>query len=88
MKRILIAVIFVIFMLPTTIVIAGYEDDLKEREEKRLQEYNRNRPLQPSGTSPGPSYDPSYATENLNSSANIDSNDKPDNALQTNESKK
>ena len=88
MKKMLITIIFAIFMLPTTIVIADYGDDLKKREEKKLQENIKNQPLQPSGTSPGPSYDPSRTNGDINSPASIDSKDKPGNASQTNESKK
>ncbi len=88
MKRMFIFSIFTIFMLPTAIVLADYGDDLKKREEKKLEENHKNQSLQPSGTSPAPTYDPSATTGNLKTPTGIDSSDKSGNPTPTTEQRK
>lgn len=82
MNKVLIAFLFAIFILPASALLADYGDDLKKRDEQKIKENHKNPPLQPSGTSPAPTYDPSGTPGNLKSPTGIDSNNKSGNNSQ------
>lgn len=81
MNKVLIAVVLATFILPSTTVMADYGDALKKMEERKLQGNHENLPLQPAGTSPAPTFDPSGTPHN-SKSPDVDLNNKSDNNRQ------
>ena len=75
MNKVLIPVVLAIFILPSTAVMADYGDALKKMEERKLQGNHENLPLQPAGTSPAPTFDPSGTPHN-SKSPGVDLNNK------------
>mgnify|MGYP003386112907 CR=1 FL=1 len=71
MNKVLIAIVFSIFILPSTAVMADYGDDLKKREAKKLEENHKNPTPKPSGTSPAPTYDTSGMPGNSKSPGDV-----------------
>lgn len=81
MNKVLIAFVLAIFILPSTAAMADYGDDLKKRDERKLEENHKNPTPQPSGTSPAPTQDPSGRPGN-SKSPGVDINNKSGNSMQ------
>ena len=76
MKKEFLTLLLAIFIFPSAAVLADYGGNSKQKYEKKLQEYHKNIRLQPSGTSPAPTFDPSGTPENFKTPPGIGSKNK------------
>ncbi|PSJ15848.1 hypothetical protein [Nitrosomonas supralitoralis] len=79
MKKVFVTLLLATLIFPSAAVLADYGDDLKKRDKKELQGNHKNIPLQPSGTSPAPTFDPSGTPENLKTPLGIGAKNKSGN---------